>query len=546
MASSVLAPTLVEACVGPGLRATNASGEGAAAPARDGCDEAATVRARLQVAIEALTGLAEVGAGAADWSTELRTVVLAGWDRISGQVVAGQAAVLDAHLRSGAWTGSGDRDEAAWRARTGREGLAAGLAHVRTARTLARLPVVATALADGGITPAHVDQLARVTTATAPQVVAQLASPDGQDEVLRLSARTDGRTFGKALACWAAERDPVAVQNGHDAQRAARFLHLSETRDGTAVRALLDPQAGRRLRLALESVTPAPAADDERTSEQRRADALGALAERALSATDSDVPGGLGRTQVSVVLTERTWLAVRRTEGSAGAIAQATVGVPPATDEDGSPVPASELGRLLCDCDLTRIVLGADSSVTDLGRTARLHTPRLRKAIAARDGGCVWAGCTMPARYCQVHRPRWWSRGGGTSVSNGVLLCSFHHHEVHPRDLGVARHPGRPGRPGPFGTPVASYVVTDPGGRVLADSRAPAVGPGRRAGSALASGASPDPPGSPTDPAGSPPDLADSPPDLADSPPTPPGSPPDHLLGAPISAAPGVVSRARA
>ncbi|MCG2798045.1 MAG: HNH endonuclease [Cellulomonas sp.] len=434
------------------------------------------VQALVQTAIEALSALAEAGRQSTSWSAELQAAVLAGWDRLSGQVVAGRAVVLDAHLDSGAWTSRGDRDEAAWRARTGHEGLAAGIAQVRTARALSALPAVASALAEGAITPTHVDQLARIRAAAGPVVVQQLGTPDGQDEVLQLAARTDARTFGRSLARWAAQREPATVQSRHDAQRAARFLTLADTPDGTAVRGLLDTSTGRRLRLALESVTPAPAVDDERSAEQRRADALGTLAERVLSATDEDLPGGLGRTQVSVVLSERTWVSVRGTSGSTVGLVEALVGVPPAVDDDGSPVPASELSRLLCDCDLTRIVLTAESVVTDLGRTTRLHTPRLRRAIAARDGGCAWAGCTLPARYCQVHHPHWWSRGGGTSVDNGVLLCSFHHHEVHRRDLAVTRHPAPPDRAGPAGSPVAAYTITEASGRVLADSRGPVAG----------------------------------------------------------------------
>ncbi len=56
----------------------------------------------------------------------------------------------------------------------------------------------------------------------------------------------------------------------------------------------------------------------------------------------------------------------------------------------------------------------------------------LRKAIDARDRGCVWSGCDRPANWCDVHHVNWFVRDlGETNVHTGVLLCGFHHDEIH-------------------------------------------------------------------------------------------------------------------
>ena len=123
--------------------------------------------------------------------------------------------------------------------------------------------------------------------------------------------------------------------------------------------------------------------------------------------------------------------------------------------EDGTAVAMSELARMLCDCEVGRIVVAADGLPVDLGRTERLYTSQQRRAVIVRDRQCAWNGCDVPAAYCEVHHIRWWERDRGpTSLENGVLLCSHHHHVVHQLDLEIVRL-SRPPRHGPMlGDPV--------------------------------------------------------------------------------------------
>ncbi|MHA7208750.1 HNH endonuclease [Arthrobacter sp. MDT1-65] len=94
-------------------------------------------------------------------------------------------------------------------------------------------------------------------------------------------------------------------------------------------------------------------------------------------------------------------------------------------------VGARDIRRIACDADLIPLVLGGRGQVLDVGRAQRLFPPHLRRALVARDKGCAFPDCSVPAAWCEAHHLTPWSRGGSTSIDNGVLLCSRHHHVIH-------------------------------------------------------------------------------------------------------------------
>ena len=327
----------------------------------------------------------------------------------------------------------------------------------------------------------HATIIARVAATGTPAQREAAQSPAGQAALLDLAGRVDAGIFATATARWAAEVDPARLEHDHQAQRAARYLNLTETDKGTYIKGLLDSYTGHTVALTLEAVTPRPGPDDERQPEQRRADALRTLAENILASVGTK-PGAHVPPQVSLILTEETWLAVQAERDRQRAdiaaqpptVATTVVGYPPATLQDGTPGPVSELTAALCECELTRIVIDANGEPVDLGRTERLFTGAHRWAVIARDRECAWPDCDAHARWCHVQHRQWWERDlGATSVENGVLLCNFHHHEVHRRDLAITRHPipERPRGPDaarPRGTMArVTYTFHEPNGRVI-------------------------------------------------------------------------------
>ncbi len=110
----------------------------------------------------------------------------------------------------------------------------------------------------------------------------------------------------------------------------------------------------------------------------------------------------------------------------------------------GGPVNAATVRKLACDADIIPVVLGGEGRILDIGRTSRIFPPHIRKAIAARDQGCAFPGCTIPAPWCEAHHICYWSRGGSTGTDNGTLLCSYHHHLTHKEQWAIHVRDGIP------------------------------------------------------------------------------------------------------
>ncbi|MFC4854143.1 HNH endonuclease signature motif containing protein [Actinophytocola glycyrrhizae] len=71
------------------------------------------------------------------------------------------------------------------------------------------------------------------------------------------------------------------------------------------------------------------------------------------------------------------------------------------------------------------------SQPLDVGRRQRLVTGPLRRALIARDRGCVAPGCDRPPEWYEAHHLVHWANGGATSLDNTALLCGYHHTLVH-------------------------------------------------------------------------------------------------------------------
>jgi hypothetical protein len=226
---------------------------------------------------------------------------------------------------------------------------------------------------------------------------------------LRLTAE-GGAVFLKAMAAALPE---IPLPRDDDGRKAANSMGSAEHRQ-PALHVSAETRCALPGSRTFDGRVPTPAA--------RRADALVVLAESFLQFGVAAMKGG-DRHQIVVHVDDCT---LRR--GEAGRCEL----------DEGPGIPVQTARRLACDASIVTITEDERGDPLDVGRKTRSIPPALRRALASRDKGCVFPGCTH-TRYVDGHHIRHWADGGETRLSNLVTLCRFHHRAVHEGGLQVER-----------------------------------------------------------------------------------------------------------
>jgi hypothetical protein len=280
---------------------------------------------------------------------------------------------------------------------------------------LVELPASVDAMAQGELGFGHLAVMARTANVLANSPTARVF-----DE-RHLLAQALENTVGKFHHICRHARH-AADPKGYAATEADlvenRSLRMSTDPEDGAVflSCFLDPAGGAAVRTALEPLARRSGAGDDRTYDRRMADALVDLSMHALD--NGLVPQNASqRTHLQVTTSLETLLGLD--------------GAPAAEMEFSLPISAKTVERLACDCSVTRILLGSDSMVIDVGRAKRVISGPARKALNVRDRGCTWPGCDRPATWSSGHHLVHWIHGGTNEPHNLTLLCYRHHWMVH-------------------------------------------------------------------------------------------------------------------
>ncbi len=308
----------------------------------------------------------------------------------------------------------------AWR--TGRT-VATCRENVRVAHALEELPKTSAAMKAGQLSYAKARAITRVATRETEGKLLEYADKGSAAAVERMVREVRHLSRDGEIGA-------------EEARHRARAFSVFIDADGTyVVRGRLEPEAGAVLMRAVEAANDAlyrgEDPDARPRSRQRRADAIGLVAERALAAglgaeADAGTDAGTDATAEATPsgtraeryqVTVHTEMATLEQDGEGGR-----------SELDGVRVSAETSRRMACDASVVSM-LHRGGKVVSVGRKTRTIPPHIRRALEERDRGCRYPGCG--GRFTEAHHVRHWADGGETSLANTVLLCRRHHRLVH-------------------------------------------------------------------------------------------------------------------
>jgi len=372
---------------------------------------------------------------------------MAGLEARRREVEAHQVAVLQVVAARGLHRADGHRSVSAWHRATVTCSSGAAMRRVRTARLVAAVPAVATAMASGelGVEQAHELGRAHANPRCGHRLV------EVADTLIEAATTLPFEDFRAVVRRWEMLADLDGAHRRADAARRDRRAALSLSTFGFHLEASGPKLEGAAMVEIFERFRDAEFRADlhvarqvagdgvevtgdllPRTAAQRAFDALFEIFRRAAAgAPGARMPEPL----VNVVVDARTLSQfLHHQSGAAPSAGPTRAGIVDLADVDRrccgtvdghNLTPADVLTAALWG-RIRRVLVDADGVVLDMGRRSRVFTGARREAVMLGATHCVWPGCTTPLRDCQADHLIAWARDGTTAAHNGAPLCGRH------------------------------------------------------------------------------------------------------------------------
>jgi hypothetical protein len=278
-------------------------------------------------------------------------------------------------------------------------------------RDLTTNPRLGEAVDAGELRPDHAVVIAAATRDLAPEQAERV-----QRELTAAAAAQDPTELGRTARRLRAQVAPEEAERAQQRARQRRFARFSSQADGSLLINALVP-AGLDAETALAWVdkhrTP-DAQGEQRSPEQRTCDALLTGMRAGLDDPCGPTVQGVSP-HVSVLVT----------------LAELAAGIGCGEASWTGPILMSDVRRLLRNASVTTIVVDDAKLPLTVSKARQQASVGLRRALAARDGGCRMPGCTAPPSWCDVAHGGTPARDDGLlRLDNALLLCRRHHRQV--------------------------------------------------------------------------------------------------------------------
>jgi hypothetical protein len=361
------------------------------------------------------------------WTAEQKKTVLAWSAKIEAQHAALRLRVLAAAGDIAEETGA--KDASGWMRTELLVDKATARSQIKLAAGLEKYELVAAGLAEGVVSPDKARVITQALDAIETDPVASaedlvLAEKLLVEYATQFTAK-ELKVIGRRILV---EIDPDRFEQAEakalhrEEERAARrtFYSSRDNGDGTIeIHARVSRAVGVRLRTILDSLAqPRKWSAENRGVKAPYDRLLGQAFARVVETYDVDQLPRHGGHATTVFITMSVE-DLRKDLGTA------------ALGFDGETITAAEARRMACNADLIPVVLGTNSEILDLGRTARLAHPIQHRALRLRDKCCQAEDCDAPAAWTEAHHLKPWSQGGRTNLADMVLLCPSDHRRIH-------------------------------------------------------------------------------------------------------------------
>jgi hypothetical protein len=265
------------------------------------------------------------------------------------------------------------------------------------------------------------------------RVLVAYLDPDGAEPADAAGARARSLFIGR-------ERNGgVPIRGNLLPEVAGQLLQLQDSILNPRVDGPADPTTGVHFaenptgELTPDGESYSTAQADDRTRAQKLHDAFAMIVNAAARSGEFPDIGGAAPTLVVTVTAEdyasgTGWATVLNT---------------------GDRIPSRVAAQTGCAGGIQRVLFDENGRIAALGTSARIFNAIQRRAITLRDGGCIIPGCTVPASWCEIHHVTEYADGGPTHTDNGVLLCWWHHRNLHLSEWHIRMNRGIPEVRGP-------------------------------------------------------------------------------------------------